>query len=194
MPYFLLRPVLLGQVSVNDFLTPDECQTLVDEGGRNSEMTAGTTEDHRANIRRSEVAWFDPEGEHQWLFQRIRDCINDINRNWFGYNLTGFEGIQFTKYSHHKDAASDFYAAHKDTKLLPGGLIRKLSFTIQLCDSTAYEGGDVVLYDSFTDFVRLSRSLGSISFFPSYTIHEVTPVSKGIRFSLVGWACGPSFV
>jgi len=51
-----------------------------------------------------------------------------------------------------------------------------------------------VLYESFSDSAPLSRALGSISFFPSYTIHEVTPVTSGVRYSLVGWACGPAFV
>ena len=87
MPFFLLRPALLGQVSVNDFLKPDECRSIVQAGERNLSMIAGTTEDHRASIRQSDIGWFDPDGEHQWLFERIRDCVNDINRNWFGFNL-----------------------------------------------------------------------------------------------------------
>ena len=99
---------MLGQVSVNDFLKPDECRSIVQAGERNLSMIAGTTEDHRASIRQSDIGWFDPDGEHQWLFERIRDCINDINRNWFGFNLLGFEGIQFTKYSH-KNGVGDYY-------------------------------------------------------------------------------------
>ena len=47
---------------------------------------------------------------------------------------------------------------------------------------------------SLTDFATLSRATGSISFFPSYTIHEVKPVTRGTRYSLVGWACGPAFI
>jgi len=30
-------------------------------------------------------------------------------------------------------------------------------------------------------------------FFPSYTLHEVTPVTKGTRYTLVGWVHGPAF-
>jgi len=194
MPFHLLKPVLLGQLAINGFLTMEECQRMVEGGERNLALTAGTTEGNKTNLRKSEVAFLTPEGEHQWLFERIKDCINDINRNYFGYNLVGFEGIQFTKYSYSKHELGDFYSAHKDTKLLFGGTIRKLSFSVQLSDSDSYEGGDVILYDSFTDSVTLSRTPGSITFFPSYTIHEVTPVTKGTRFSLVGWACGPAFV
>jgi len=194
MHFFLLKPALLGQISVNDFLKPDECRAIIDAGERNLNISAGTTEDRRASIRRSDIGWFSPEGDQQWLFQRIRDCINDINRNWFGYDLLGFEGIQFTKYSLKSGASGDYYQAHKDTKLHPSGTIRKLSFTIQLCDGDTYDGGEVVLYDSFKHSAKLSRTLGSISFFPSYTIHEVTPLTRGVRYSLVGWACGPAFV
>jgi PKHD-type hydroxylase len=185
MAFFLLGSPLTGQVSVNGFLTSEECRRVIECGERNLNLSAGTTEDRRSSMRKSDVGWLGSEAEHQWLFQRIKDCINEINRNWFGYNLTGFEGIQFTKYSQ-DEGGGDFYSAHKDTKLLPGGTIRKLSFTIQLCDADVYDGGDVLLYDSFTDSVALNRSVGSITFFPSYTIHEVTPVTIGTRYSLVG--------
>jgi hypothetical protein len=47
MPFFLLRPALLGQVSVNDFLKPDECRSIVQAGERNLSMFAGTKEDHQ---------------------------------------------------------------------------------------------------------------------------------------------------
>ena len=194
MPFFLLRPALLGQLAVDNFLAADECQALIDETESKLALVAGKTEDHHAALRSSDIAWFSADNEHRWLFERIKECINDINQNWFRYNLIGFEGIQFTKYSTSDGNAGGFYATHKDSKLLPGGTIRKLSFTIQLCEDSSYAGGDVVLYDSLTDCVKLSRALGSISFFPSYTIHEVTPVTAGTRYSLVGWACGPAFV
>jgi len=129
----------------------------------------------------------------RWLFDRIKDCVNGVNSDWFRYDLTGFEGIQFTKYSL-KAGEPDFYSSHVDTASLPGGTVRKLSFTVQLSDPESYSGGDVVLYKSLIDSVNLSRDLGSISFFPSYTIHEVMPVTRGVRYSLVGWACGPAFV
>ena len=57
-----------------------------------------------------------------------------------------------------------------------------------------YDGGEVLLYNTLSDSITLSRALGSISFFPSYTIHEVLPVTRGTRYSLVGWVYGPAFV
>ena len=194
---FLLKKNMVGQpTGLNNFLTPQECTRIIDHGENGLGLKVAKTEDHEvhANLRKSEISWFNPDGEHTWLFNRIRDCLNDVNANWFGYNLIGFEGIQFTKYAYKKESPPDFYSSHKDTTLLPGGTVRKLSLTVQLSDPATYDGGDVLLYNTLTDSIPLSRALGSVSFFPSYTIHEVMPVTRGVRYSLVGWAYGPAFV
>jgi PKHD-type hydroxylase len=39
----------------------------------------------------------------------------------------------------------------------------------------------------------LSEERGKLIFFPSWTLHDVTPVTEGIRRSLVGWVAGPRF-
>jgi PKHD-type hydroxylase len=197
MNFFLLRSNLVAQpTGVQGLLTSQECAAIISSGESNLELKAGKTEDHRVreNLRRSEIGWLAPNGEYAWLFDRVRDCVNDINAQWFGFHLLGFEGLQFTKYSSGPNEEHDFYSSHRDTALLPGGTIRKLSFTIQLSDPQSYSGGEVILYNSLTDSTPITTTLGSVSFFPSYTIHEVKPVTRGIRYSLVGWACGPSFV
>src|SRR5438034_2288328 len=135
---FLLKTNLIGQpTGLNDFLTPDECKRVIGIGENDLELKVARTEDHQIheNLRQSEISWFDATDEHTWLFNKIKDCINDVNANWFGYHLIGFERIQFTKYSHQTNGQADFYSSHQDTTSLPGGTIRKLSFTIQLTDS-----------------------------------------------------------
>jgi len=194
---YSLKGNLIGQpTGLNNFLTPEECIAIIDGGENDLGLKVAKTEDHgiHKQIRRSEICWFKPDDGHAWLFDRIKDCLNGVNASWFGFNLIGLEEIQFTKYSYKNDEHPDFYSSHRDTTLLPGGTVRKLSFTIQLSEAETYGGGDVVLYNTLTDSITLSRSRGSISFFPSYTIHEVTPITNGIRYSLVGWAYGPAFV
>ena len=193
---FLLKTNLVGQpTGISNFLAPEECRAIVSAGESNLGLKTARTEDHHVhqNLRKSEISWFNPDGDHAWLFNKIKGCLNDVNANWFGYHLIGFEGIQFTKYSAKKGEHPDFYSSHSDTTVLPGGTVRKLSLTVQLSDPETYGGGDVLLYNTLSDSIPLSRALGSISFFPSYTIHEVMPVTKGVRYSLVGWAYGPAF-
>ena len=38
-----------------------------------------------------------------------------------------------------------------------------------------------------------AREQGSIIIFPSFVYHQVTPVTRGLRQSLVGWIAGPTF-
>ena len=65
---------------------------------------------------------------------------------------------------------------------------RKISFSIQLSDPDDYEGGELLLNHG-NDCV-VSKTKGSMTLFPSFTVHEVKPVTKGIRYSLVGWVVG----
>jgi len=49
-----------------------------------------------------------------------------------------------------------------------------------------YEGGDLILFST-----RIPKQeTGSMIFFPSFLSHEVTPVTKGTRYSLVMWFLG----
>ena len=154
-------------------------------GERNLGLAPGLVQSEQTDglidpaIRRSDIGWFTPEGEHRWLFDRIKECVNAVNADWFRFDLVGFEGIQFTKYSG-TTGQSGFYASHIDLKSTNLGTMRKLSFTIQLSEPESYEGGDVALYDSFTESLTISRNVGSITFFPSYKLHEMRPVTRGV--------------
>lgn len=63
---------------------------------------------------------------------------------------------------------------------------RKLSLTLQLSDVSEYEGGGFVCGQH-----RISRTKGSITFFPSFYPHLVEKVTQGRRWCLIGWAWGP---
>ena len=44
-----------------------------------------------------------------------------------------------------------------------------------------------------TDFEYLNKEKGTVLIFPSYMVHGVEPVTKGIRYSAVTWLVGPYF-
>ncbi len=62
---------------------------------------------------------------------------------------------------------------------------RKLNFVLQLSDAESYRGGDLIV----KDFVA-TREIGSIIFFPANYQHEVTLVTEGTRYSLIGHGWG----
>jgi PKHD-type hydroxylase len=63
---------------------------------------------------------------------------------------------------------------------------------VQLTDPSEYEGGNLqVMTSGQPQNVRKQR--GIIAVFPSYVLHQVTPVTQGGRQSLVAWVSGPAF-
>jgi len=39
----------------------------------------------------------------------------------------------------------------------------------------------------------MKKEQGTLIAFPSHTLHEVTPITEGRRYSLVGWITGKPF-
>jgi len=80
------------------------------------------------------------------------------------------------------------------------GKVRKLSMTLNLNEPGAYEGGNLKF--DFGPHVRHRkryheceeiRPQGSVIVFPSFVYHQVTPVTQGMRYSLVMWVLGKPF-
>jgi len=76
--------------------------------------------------------------------------------------------------------------------------IRKLSVTISLNDPSEYDGGNLKFDlgphrpDRYHTCEEI-RPRGSIIVFPSHVYHQVTPVTRGTRYSLVAWNLGKPF-
>ena len=80
------------------------------------------------------------------------------------------------------------------------GKVRKLSMTINLNNPGEYSGGNLKFdFGPHADGERYHecteiRPQGSIIIFPSFVYHQVTPIEKGTRFSLVLWTLGDPWV
>ena len=70
---------------------------------------------------------------------------------------------------------------------------RKISFSLQLSDASAYEGCDLEIFNGSREPVAVPRGRGLLIIFPSYAMHRVTPIRSGTRKALVFWAAGPRF-
>ena len=139
--------------------------------------------------RRSFVSWFPTNDLTSWVYQRLTSAVNKNNEKHFKFNLTMIERLQFTFYDGNEEGC---YKSHIDPLNWNNPHNRKLSFVLQLSHPSEYEGGELKLYNG-GDPITIKREKGLIVFFPSYTLHEVTPVTKGERYTLVGWVHGPAF-
>lgn len=145
-------------------------------------------------IRKSKISWLSPDEEsYHWIYQRISEIVNEINFNYYKFNLTYIEDLQLTTY---QSEFNDHYNWHVDVQemLSPINDIRKLSFTILISDQSEFKGGEFVVKNDERDLVVEELEAGTIIIFPSFLVHKVNPVILGTRKSLVGWVRGPNFV
>jgi PKHD-type hydroxylase len=186
---------------VHDLFTADECKQIIQigtSGETASELAYGTVGDitnatdniaEISKVRRSPISWLRSDiKDNHWIYQRMTDAIKNINNQFFNYELTEIQSLQFTCYDAEEEG---FYGKHIDM-MYQGTSTRKLSVTVQLSDGGDYEGGDLLLHTA-EEPTRPFRQQGTGIFFPGYTLHEVTPVTKGKRYSLVAWVLGPRF-
>jgi PKHD-type hydroxylase len=140
-------------------------------------------------FRGARVGWVHPGSATRPLYDQLATLATRANDEAFGFDLVGFaEPLQYTVY----EAPSVGYDWHFDMLQVPSELQRKLSLTVQLSDGDEYEGGDLELRDGY-NVVKAPRGLGCLVAFPGWALHRVTPVTRGVRRSLVAWIGGPSF-
>lgn len=122
------------------------------------------------------------------LFCVLQSFILKANAlaNW-NYDLSGFEHVQLGKY-----VEKGHYEWHSDIfKPDEANMQRKLTAVLLLSDKQDYEGGNLEFSD--TQDKSPLQEIGSIIVFPSFLKHRVNPVLKGVRYSAVCWAVGPTF-
>jgi len=161
---------------------------LPDQVGKVGEL--GTNNENK-NIRRSKIKWINPSENSGFIYGSVERLFRDVNRDVFGLDIDYVPSIQFTEYDASDEGTYDW---HIDTNWTQDMMYhRKISMSVQLSPSTAYEGGDLQLEDGATLPADLIRPRGTVIMFPSFVRHRVTPVTQGTRYSLVAWIEGPKF-
>jgi len=150
--------------------------------------------------RISDVAWV----TDQWVYDTIWPFMQKANQEaGWGYHIKAAESMQITRYrkggfyNFHLDGNGDHLSAYNNPQnAFMHGHVRKLSMTTLLSDS--YEGGEFQFASYGKEECSIAtpefNTVGSIVVFPSSMEHRVSPVTKGIRHSLVTWFLGPPFV
>jgi len=177
-----------------NFLTDDDIQQIVSlpqwqnlNDGLIGQSYGNTIEE----LRKSKVSWFYPTETTNHIWEKIKNAIAQCNANYFKFDLTGcYEPGQLTLYS---GSEQEYYDWHIDSGFQIDTAPRKLSMSLLLNDTSDFEGGELMVKTCHDVGFALEQKKGRAWFFPSHTFHKVTPVTKGIRRSLVLWIGGPPF-
>jgi PKHD-type hydroxylase len=96
-----------------------------------------------------------------------------------------WSNLMFSRY-----ASGHRYGLHTDDASMDGEhgwpLRTDLSFTLFLSNPDDYAGGALRLLDG-TSERSFRPAAGSAVLYPTGTLHEVTPVTSGVRLACVGW-------
>lgn len=121
-----------------------------------------------------------PNNDWNWLLNKISTIVNMINDKIYHFDIETNDGelkmIEYEKGGH--------YTWHADFN--PGICsLRKLVAIVQLTDPSEYEGGEVQfgIQDKHTkEWYSMNQLKGSLTIFPTFLSHNVTPVTKGTRY------------
>ena len=184
---------------------PDVCEAIIEDCmSKNLETAVVKNLDHSSSrddpkIRKTSI-YFVPTDRNNKANEIAWSFLKEATKRMFHYDLTYFQQIQFAKYSD-----GDFYDWHIDSYHQDQpNKIRKLSLTLALSDPDTFEGGELQFYnggrpweekgDPNGEQVKMDlKSQGTVVVFDSRDFHRVTPVTQGVRHSIVCWATGAAF-
>ena len=178
-------------VALDKIFTDYELDQLVMQANQIKKVSSTVGHGAVSNYRICDIAWLESdevESDFDWVYATLANAISKVNNEYFKFDLTHLTALQFTVYNGNNHSN---YQKHLDIgRQFPN---RKLSFSVQLSDDAEYVGGDLRFHYIKNQPEVAPREKGKIIFFPSWVVHDVTPVTQGTRRSLVGWVNGPNF-
>jgi PKHD-type hydroxylase len=191
---FATSPVLMGALATwNDVFSAAELDAIEKHGDalslQKAELSGAAA---TAAIRVTRVAWFGRDAQTEGIYRRMEEAVLMLNGSVFRYDLTGLVDFQYAIYDGreggHFDWHKDYGRAHGAESQEP----RKLTLSLQLSDGADYDGCELQARSGNT-IDTAPRTRGTLTAFPAYVLHRVTPITRGVRKSLVIWAAGPEF-
>lgn len=143
-------------------------------------------------IRSTQVAWVHRNTETEDLYLRMEAVVLRLNADLFHFNLTGLTTIQYAVYRQEEAGYFDWHNDYGRYRGDPGQEPRKITMSLQLSDSASYDGCELEIRAAHPIDVA-PRERGTLVAFRANALHRVTPITRGMRKSLVVWAAGPEF-
>jgi PKHD-type hydroxylase len=151
---------------------------------------AGLSGSEQNRIRETKVAWVIRNAATEAFYCRMEEVVLALNARFFRYDLSQLVTFQYAVYDGggHFDWHKDYGRAYGE----PGQEPRKLTLSLQLSASADYDGCDLEVRGG-NEVDSAPRERGCLIAFPANVLHRVTPLTRGVRKSLVIWAAGPEF-
>jgi len=179
-------------VHKENFLSKNQCVKLMRYLERNEPTISELAGNYDNNIMNKEVRDNqEVKINDEKLNNKLKMLFELANHSIFKYNIKELESVKLLKYG-----VGGKYKWHTDCGAKETST-RKLTAIVQLSDETNYEGGDLefgITDETGKNNYTAKRTRGSITIFPAFLSHRVTPITQGTRYSLITWMNGDCFV
>jgi predicted 2-oxoglutarate/Fe(II)-dependent dioxygenase YbiX len=172
----------------DDGLTIESCKKIIDScesqaQGEDAQIGEGSNGVVNKKIRDVKKV---PLPIYRGIGATMSGAALSANRQAWKFDVTHANQCDYLKYD-----VDGHYHAHVDTFINPEEKeCRKLTVLAFLNDD--FEGGRLFLQNGH-EKIYPPQKPGTILVFPSFMLHGVEPVTKGIRRSIVTWMVGPWF-
>lgn len=137
-------------------------------------------------IRNSNTSILKFSEHNKWVYEKLMSAIQEYNKV-LKFRIGSLEPLQVQAYR-----PGGFYSWHMD--LGDGNMsTRKISVVVLLNNVKQFKGGKLEFWTGSNRGQNLEVQQGDAVMFPPYLLHRVTPVTEGLRHTMVGWVHGPSF-
>lgn len=161
-------------------LTSSQCEGLISWANASPRWVDYTAEAVHENGIRQLTQDLDAK-EHMELYQKVWSSMMKVNAKTWLFDIDKWQQpLRIAKYEvgYHHDWHLDYTDDDES----------KLAMSVPL--NAEYEGGELQLLE-VPEVKQVST--GRAVFFPGYHGHRVTPITKGVRYVLLGWFTGPRF-
>lgn len=170
--------------------TPAECAeinaAMADVPVRDGTVVTPGKDVVMTDVRRAKVRWVPMEEPLFYpLIRRLELLGARVNGDVFGFDIVPqIRAMQHTEYHAADEGCHNW---HEDNNWLAQGHDRKLTAVLLLTPPEEFAGGTFELaHEKLNNF-----SQGDVVFIPAFHKHRVTPVTAGVRKTLVSWWYGP---
>ena len=160
-----------------DLFLEEEVEQIIELGDA-LVLSEGKIKDDKVDhsIRNSKIAWIHPSPSTWWLFDRAIMVFKS------GLPFSTLQSMQYTVYYD-----KGHYDFHKDVGT--GDEIMKARVNtgvLQLSSPSEYKGG-VLQIKHGGEVIDVMKMKGMVTTFPVNIEHRVTPVTSGVRKTLIMW-------
>ena len=153
-----------------------------------------------------DIAYVEVANYSMWIYEYLEGAVIHANEQMFNFNIDYVtDPLHYVIYPEPNKVGATgemrekggFLHWHMDLGI-GNTSRRKLATIVQLSDPNDYEGGELHIFTGgdptvYDEKLIVQLDKGDVVVFPSFYMHQLTPVTRGERRSLVYWTGGTPF-